>query len=153
MIVSSSDNTTVCVWDAISCAVVSEMRGHEAIISAVRFSLGGHHVVSGSLDNTVRVWDIVSASQAYPAFRGHEHWVSSVAFSNDGNCIISESSHDTISWDVTSGRRHHLIEHSDRCSLHSIYNTYDGWIVDVVTNQILCKLPPIFAITCKATNK
>jgi len=152
-IVSSSEEMKVCVWDAISGVVVSEMQGHEKMVSAMTFSPSGHQIVSGSWDKTVRLWDVASGCQAYPTFRGHEHWVSSVAFSVDGNHIISKSFCDTISWDAASGCQLDSIEESDHSLLHSICITDNGWVVDVVTNQTLCKLPTMFSITCQATNK
>ena len=152
MVVSSSDDTTICVWDAISGTVLSTMRGHEKAVTTATFSPTGHQIASGSRDKTVRVWDVASGSQTSPALR-HGHWVSSVGFSVDGNHIISESFRDSISWDAKSGRRYHSTERSDHCLLRSIYITYNGWIVDVVTNRTLCKIPSILAVTCEATHK
>src|SRR5262249_8916535 len=45
---------------------------------------------SGSLDQTVRLWE-VSNGKSLNILYGHSHWVSSVAFSPDGSTIVSSS--------------------------------------------------------------
>jgi WD40 repeat protein len=81
---------------------VSEaLRGHEYMVHSVAFSLDGTHIVSGSFDDTIRVWDAVMGQQVGEALRGHEGWVDSVVFSPDGTHIVSGSYDKTIMvWDV-----------------------------------------------------
>lgn len=62
--------------------------------NSVAFSADGRHVVSGSKDNTVRVWDTRNGIQE-GLFDGHTHPVNSVCFSPDGARIASTSPHST----------------------------------------------------------
>ncbi|KAJ6598791.1 WD40-repeat-containing domain protein, partial [Mycena sp. CBHHK59/15] len=67
------------------------------------FSPDGKHIVSGSSDQTVRVWDAESGEALGAPFEGHTHWVTSVAFSPDGKHIVSGSNDRTIRvWDAES---------------------------------------------------
>ena len=52
------------------------------------FSPDGMRIVSGSDDNTVRLWDAASGAQL-AVLRGHEDEVNSVAFSPDGTRIVT----------------------------------------------------------------
>lgn len=57
-------------------------------------------VVSGSSDQTVRVWDAESGDQVGPALTGHEDEVDSVAVSGDGRRLMSRSDWTVRVWDV-----------------------------------------------------
>ncbi|MEQ1906207.1 MAG: WD40 repeat domain-containing protein, partial [Pirellulaceae bacterium] len=68
------------------------------------FSPDGNRIVSGSLDNTLKLWD-AATGQGLRTLRGHTGWVSSVAFSLDGNRIVSGSSDTTLKlWDAATGQ-------------------------------------------------
>jgi WD40 repeat protein/energy-coupling factor transporter ATP-binding protein EcfA2 len=74
--------------------------GHEREVNSVAFSPDGKLIVSGSGDNTVRLWDIEGNAVGQP-FQGHEDYVKSVAFSPDGKLIVSGSYDKTVRlWDI-----------------------------------------------------
>ncbi|KAG6328275.1 hypothetical protein ID866_10814, partial [Astraeus odoratus] len=64
----------------------------------------GRWIVSGSSDNTIRLWDAHTSSQIGSPFEGHTGSVDAAAFSPDGRWIVSGSSDNTIRlWDAHIG--------------------------------------------------
>jgi WD40 repeat protein len=74
-----------------------------SVLTAVAISSDGTHIVSGSEDRSVQVWDASSGAKL-KVLKGHIDDVTSVAFSSDGTCIVSGSHDMSVQvWDVPSG--------------------------------------------------
>jgi len=70
----------------------------------VAFSPVGRRLVSGSDDNTLRLWE-ATGQPIGPPLQGHTNSVRSVAFSPDGRRLVSGSSDETLRlWDAASGK-------------------------------------------------
>jgi WD40 repeat protein len=91
-------------WQATQLVV----QGHTSWVYSVAFSPDGKRIVSGSGDNTVRVWDAETGEAVHTPLQGHTRGVSSVAFSPDGKRIVSGSDDYTVRvWDVETGQAVH----------------------------------------------
>ncbi|PMB51174.1 hypothetical protein CEN39_16580 [Fischerella thermalis CCMEE 5201] len=80
------------------------LRGHTDFIFAVSFSRDGCTLASGSADQTIRLWDVVTG-ECTKVLHGHAGLVTGVTFSPDG-CMLASSSYDhTVKlWDVATGQ-------------------------------------------------
>ena len=77
--------------------------GHTSWVESVAFSPDGQMLASGSLDKTIRLWDVPSGV-AQQTFIRHTDRVYSVCFSPDGRTLASGSADKTIClWDIASG--------------------------------------------------
>ncbi|KAG2064687.1 WD40 repeat-like protein [Suillus decipiens] len=65
----------------------------------------GCHIVSGSLDKTIRVWDMGTGKPLGAPLEGHTAGVNTVVISSDGNRIVSGSDDQTVRvWDMKTGK-------------------------------------------------
>jgi len=63
------------------------------------------HIVSGSGDSTIRVWNATTGQCIAGPYQGHTHNVTSVAYSPDGKSIVSGSWDNTIRiWNPVTGQ-------------------------------------------------
>jgi len=77
--------------------------GHTNAINSVAFAPDGRTLASGSVDNTIKLWDVVTGTELR-SLRGHTDDINSVAFTPDGRMLASCSSDGTIKlWHVTTG--------------------------------------------------
>ncbi|KAF8058632.1 WD40-repeat-containing domain protein [Lyophyllum atratum] len=85
---------------SIRCSLHSS--GHTGAVLSAVFSPNSRLIISGSGDETVRVWD--SARYKHVAtLAGHSSYVTSVAMSFDGSRIVSGSGDQTVRlWDASS---------------------------------------------------
>ena len=105
--VSGSDDGTSRVWDLRACRRAQATFKQKYQVTSVCMSDGGDQIFAGSLDNTVRCWDIRSASQEEepPApvytLSGHTDTVTSLSLSPDGSKLLTNSMDNTARiWDV-----------------------------------------------------
>ncbi|MCH7919763.1 MAG: hypothetical protein IIC50_17475 [Planctomycetes bacterium] len=64
--------------------------GHTTGVRSVAFSPDGTRVLTGSRDETAKLWD-AETGQEIRTFLGHTGWVFSVAFSPDGTRVLTGS--------------------------------------------------------------
>ncbi|KIJ50837.1 hypothetical protein M422DRAFT_158740 [Sphaerobolus stellatus SS14] len=77
---------------------------HGDAVWTVALSPDGKHIVSGSWDKTIQIWDTKTGEAVGEPLQGHQESVLTVAFSPDGKHIVSGSSDKTIRiWDAKTG--------------------------------------------------
>ncbi|CCM06543.1 uncharacterized protein FIBRA_08817 [Fibroporia radiculosa] len=84
----------------------STLQGHTSNVTSVTFSCDGRHIISGSDDQTICVWDMETGQQLCSPLEGHAGPVISVAISQDGRHIASGSHDKTVRvWDMKTGQQ------------------------------------------------
>jgi eukaryotic-like serine/threonine-protein kinase len=117
-IVTASEDETAKVWDARSGAEILTLKGHSAGVVSLNvpsvevpfegvnsagFSPDGSQIVTGSGDQTAKVWD-ARGGALVRTLTGHTSWISSASFSPDGARIVTTSYDQTAKlWDARSG--------------------------------------------------
>jgi len=105
MILSASRDKTIIVWkltrdDSNYGVPLRALRGHSHFVSDVAISSDGQFALSGSWDQTLRLWEIATGN-CTRRFVGHTGDVLSVAFSADNRQVVSASRDKTIKlWNV-----------------------------------------------------
>jgi WD40 repeat protein len=98
------------VRDAHTGKQLAVFEGHTNGVLSVTFSPDGTHILSGSRDQTVRVWEARTGKQL-SVIKGHTDEVNSVAFSPDSKRIVSGSDDTTVRmWDAYTGKQLSVLE-------------------------------------------
>ena len=81
------------------------LAGHFYAVNSAAFSPDGKRIVTGSSDNTARLWDAETGKSIGEPLKGHESYVYSVAFSPDGKLVATASFDKTARlWDAATGK-------------------------------------------------
>ncbi|CAE6541800.1 unnamed protein product [Rhizoctonia solani] len=126
---ASGSSKAVCLWDTRSHSLLGKIASsHTQPIRSIALTPCGTGVVSGSDDNTARLWDVKTGNTVLELV-GHSSNVAAVAFSPDGSCIASASFDNTIRlWNSKTGQNlgQPLVGHSKRvrCLAFSPDGTY-----------------------------
>jgi predicted NACHT family NTPase len=106
-------------WQPLTHLALKTLRGHLDKVTSVAFSPDGQRIVTGSYDQTAKVWETASGRELV-TLKGHRAEISSVAFSSDGQRIVTGSGDNTAKvWEAASGRElFTLTGHNDQiCSV------------------------------------
>jgi len=121
-----------------------------ASMTSVAFSPDGSLLASGSLDSTIKLWDVRSRTLVV-TLEGHSYAVSSIAFSPDGSLLASGSGDKTVKlWDVRSRTLVATLEgHSEYVS--SVAFSPDGSLLASGSGDKTVKLWDVRSRTLAAT--
>jgi WD40 repeat protein len=85
-------------------SLIRIFKGHTDLIDSVAISPNGKYIVSGSDDETIKLWDL-NTGRLVRSFEGHTDEVWSVAITPNGKYIVSGSRDNTIKlWDINTGK-------------------------------------------------
>ncbi|KAJ7334892.1 hypothetical protein DFH08DRAFT_784990 [Mycena albidolilacea] len=100
------ESCPISIWSTQSGQLVTRLEGHKNTIFSTSFSSHGNLLVSGSADQTARVWQCCPQTRTWSCIAvlyGHSYTVLSVAFLPDDKCIISAGADHTIRiWDISA---------------------------------------------------
>ncbi|OJJ43221.1 hypothetical protein ASPZODRAFT_154695 [Penicilliopsis zonata CBS 506.65] len=109
--VSGSGDATARIWDCETNTPKYTLKGHTSWVLAVSFSPNGAMIATGSMDNTVRLWDADKGQALGGPLKGHAKWITSLAWEpyhvqQSGRPRLASASKDcTVRvWDVVSKR-------------------------------------------------
>jgi len=93
---------SVKLWSADG-KLIRSFPGHTSWVKAAGFSPDGKYVLSGSYDNTLKLWD-AETGECLRTFSGHNEMVYSVDFSSNGKRAVSGGYVRSFKiWDVATG--------------------------------------------------
>ena len=106
-------SSSIIILNAITGLQMAILSGHTGSVQSLVFSSDGTLLVSGSGDNTIKLWDMQTGG-VVKTFQGHTGWVFFVSISADCTTIASGSLDETIClWDIQTGECYHIIEQED----------------------------------------
>lgn len=86
------------------------LEGHTSFVYSVAITIDNRFVVSGSWDNSLRVWNLLR-NQQEAVLRGHTSYVISVAITSDNRFVVSGSCDKTIRvWNLLEKQQDALLQ-------------------------------------------
>ena len=108
-LISSGDDGSIRFWIEGKC--LRTIMAHQKPVWTIAISPNGSLIASGSVDNTVKLWD---RTGVHLATLQHQGAVSRVAFSNNGIYLATASYDRTVRiWDISSKRQLKTLPHND----------------------------------------
>uniref|UniRef100_A0A8B9TH83 Small nuclear ribonucleoprotein U5 subunit 40 n=1 Tax=Anas platyrhynchos TaxID=8839 RepID=A0A8B9TH83_ANAPL len=186
MLFSASTDKTVAVWDSETGERVKRLKGHTSFVNscyparrgphegqcpvqtfqntyqvlAVTFNDTSDQIISGGIDNDIKVWDLRQNKLTY-TMRGHADSVTGLSLSSEGSYLLSNAMDNTVRiWDVRpfapkercvkifQGNVHNFEKNLLRCSWSPDGSKIAGgsadrfvYVWDTTSRRILYKLP------------
>jgi WD40 repeat protein len=119
IIVTTEEFGSIQLYNSENRQVLKTLKGHNGRISALAFSLDGKKLITGSMDNTAKIWDVASgqleqsllwdveteeAKKTYNRMRKRLS-VPAVAFSPDGKTVLTSCGDNTAKlWNSQNGQ-------------------------------------------------
>ena len=102
------------------------LKGHTDHITSVVFSHDSNYALTGSLDQTARLWDL-STGQTIKILQGHTLDILSIALSPDGRYALTGSEDKTARlWDLSTGQTIQILQGQHIRSIESVTFSPDG---------------------------
>jgi eukaryotic-like serine/threonine-protein kinase len=103
-----------------------KLAGHDGSILALNFNADGSRILTGSSDNTARIWDAKTGAE-YKIIRGTGSRVQSVEFSRDGQFVVTSNDYgESQIWDVATGSEKTRFEKKSSGRIYSSSFGRDG---------------------------
>eukprot|EP00741_Cyanophora_paradoxa_P003849 tig00000718_g3743.t1 len=99
LVVSGSDDTTARVWD-VRVRGSQQILKHKYAICTVAFTEHSTQVLTGGLDNDIRIWDL-RKGEVVMKLAGHTDTITSLRLSPDGTHVLSNAMDNSVRmWDL-----------------------------------------------------
>jgi WD40 repeat protein len=90
-VLTASEDSTARLWSTTSGEELRRFAAHLHGVTSLALSGDGSRLITGSLDRSIRVWEIEDAEAEPRALYGHAHGVSALALRGDGALLASGS--------------------------------------------------------------
>ncbi|KAJ9583798.1 hypothetical protein L9F63_021861, partial [Diploptera punctata] len=89
----SDEKHNIIIYSLITGALLTPcLTGHKSSVTFMHFHPDGNHIITASMDNTVRCWNIWSSNNTVCSYNGHNGKITAMSVSEDHVVVGSEGS-------------------------------------------------------------
>jgi WD40 repeat protein len=121
-------------WSAHSRSIV--LGGHKDTVICLAFSPDGQRIASGSVDSTVRLWDVQTGAAMGAPLVVHKWSITFLAFSPDGQRIASATRDRILLWDTVAGTAVTIFLHIKDQAICLSFSLNGQWLYSGLSNII-----------------
>ena len=121
------------LWDGVHEHPTSRLKGHTSDITCLAFSPNGRMLASGSLDGSIRLWDV--RRQKHKATLDDQNAISDIAFGANGKTLVSCNGFEGAPvqlWDVAKKRPKKTLIQQDEKFFSAAAFSPDGQTIAVM---------------------
>jgi len=135
------DSGSIGVIDAGSGAVISDLKGHDSMVSSLSFSSNAGLLVSGSSDSTCRIF---FAGSSIVEYQHHECPIYAVTFVQNGSAVLSGGTDGAIHrWSSSTGVCQTVYRHFDQDTIFALACHNGNLLVGGRDGTLRCWAPTV----------
>jgi WD40 repeat protein len=123
-LVSSSEDSTLKLWNPETGTEIRTLRGHSNIVTAIALNVDGTQIASASLDHTLHVWN-AATGMTIAVFRGPQPTVYLLKMTPDSSSLVTAETVATGTilrvWDIKTGKQMRMIKRDDAAVSHIFF--------------------------------
>lgn len=104
------DNYNIYVWNLKNGDLIDTLSGHTAPVTSLQFSLNKDMLISGSWDNSVKIWELYTKSGNVESFQHNSKIISISLCPNDKEVAVSTLNGELYTWDIETGAIRNIID-------------------------------------------
>lgn len=135
-ICTGSNDSTICIYAEATSALIGTLKGHKSAVCTLAKGLGPKTLLSGSWDQTARVWQISeSGASTFKSLEGHQAAVWAVTSWKPDKIVTGSADKNIMFWNQNGEKLRVLKGHTD--CVRSLIALDNGFLISAGNDAVI----------------